>query len=104
MEIQFNTDKNIDGNEELIASLTALIAKELNRFNDQITRLEIHLSDEDSSKDGINDIRCLIEARLEGLEPVAVTNKANSDGNAVKGAVDKLKSLLDTTLGRLRNY
>ena len=104
MEIQFNTDKNIDGNEELIASLTALIAKELNRFNDQITRLEIHLSDEDSSKDGINDIRCLIEARLEGLEPMAVTNKANSDEKAVKGAVDKLKSLLDTTLGRLRNY
>jgi hypothetical protein len=104
MEIQFNTDKNIDGNEELIASLTALIAKELKRFNDQITRLEIHLSDEDSSKDGINDIRCLIEARLEGLEPMAVTNKSNSDENAVKGAVDKLKSLLDTTLGRLRNY
>ncbi len=104
MEIQFNTDKNINGNEELTASLTALIAKELNRFNDQITRLEIHLSDEDSSKDGINDIRCMIEARLEGLEPMAVTNKANSDENAVKGAVDKLKSLLGTTLGRLRNY
>jgi len=104
MEIQFNTDKNIDGNEELIASLTALIAKELNRFNDQITRLEIHLSDEDSSKDGINDIRCLIEARLEGLKPIAVTNKANSGENAVKGAVDKLKSSLETTLGRLRNY
>ena len=81
-----------------------MIAKELNRFNNQITRLEIHLSDEDSSKDGINDIRCLIEARLEGLEPMAVTNKANSDENAVKGAVDKLKSLLGTTLGRLRNY
>ncbi len=104
MEIQFNTDKNINGNEELTASLTELIAKQLNRFNGQITRLEIHLSDEDSSKDGINDIRCLIEARLEGLEPMAVTNKANSDENAVKGAVDKLKSLLDTTLGRLRNY
>jgi ribosome-associated translation inhibitor RaiA len=104
MEIQFNTDKNIDGNEELIASLTALIAKELNRFKNQITRLEIHLSDEDSSKDGINDIRCMIEARLEGLKPIAVTNNANSDENAVKGAVDKLNSSLKTTLGRLRNY
>jgi ribosome-associated translation inhibitor RaiA len=104
MEIQFNTDKNINGNEELTASLNALAAKELNRFSEQITRLEIHLSDEDSSKDGINDKRCLIEARLEGLKPIAVTNQANSDENAVKGAIDKLKSSLETTLGRQHNY
>lgn len=104
MEIQFNTDKNINGNEELTSSLTILVAKELNRFSEQITRLEIHLSDEDSSKDGIKDKRCLIEARLEGMKPIAVTNQANSDENAVKGAIDKLKSSLDTTLGRQRNY
>lgn len=104
MKIQFNTGRNITGSEEFKASLTSLISNELSRFDDHITRLEVHLSDEDSNKHGVNDKRCMIEARLKGMKPIAVTNNADTQEQAVSGAVDKLKSSLDTIKGRLRNY
>ncbi|MBL7129509.1 MAG: HPF/RaiA family ribosome-associated protein [Ignavibacteria bacterium] len=104
MKIQFNTDSNITESKELRDSLIALISEGLSRFSDQISRLEVHLSDENSHKDGLNDKRCLLEARLEGRQPIAVKNQANTLEQAVIGAVDKLKSSLDTILGRLKNY
>ena len=104
MKIQVNTDKNISGNEKLRTWLIALISDELNRFAHQITRVEVHLSDENGPKEGQNDKRCMIEARLEGMKPIAVTNNANTHEQAVEGAVEKLKTTLDTILGRLRNH
>ncbi len=103
MQIQFNTDKNVNGSEDLIASSTSLISEELSRFSDQITRLEIHLSDDDGNKDGFNDKRCMVEARLAGMKPIAVTDHANSPEQAVLGAIDKLKTSLEKITGRLKD-
>jgi len=104
MQIQFNTDKNVTGNEELIASSTSLIKEELSRFSQQITRVEVHLSDEDGSKDGDNDIRCMLEARLAGMKPITVTDQGNTHDQAISGALDKLKASLKTITGRLNDY
>lgn len=104
MKIQLNTDNNITASDELRASYTTLISEELNRFDEHITRLEVHLSDEDSHKDGIDDKRCMIEARLRGKQPIAVSDQADTLEQAIAGAVDKLKSSLDTKIGRSRNY
>ncbi|MDO9551904.1 MULTISPECIES: HPF/RaiA family ribosome-associated protein [Rhodonellum] len=104
MKIQINTDKNVEISENKIAWFSELIAKDLDRFNGQITRIEVHLSDENGSKEGPEDRRCLLEARVEGMQPLAVTNQADSDEHAVKGAVDKLKNLLSTRLGRMKNH
>ena len=103
MQIQFNTDKNVILGEEQIASSTSLISEELSRFSTQITRLEIHLSDEDGNKDGFNDKRCIVEARFAGMKPIAVTDHANSSEQAVLGAIDKLKSSLEKITGRLKD-
>ena len=103
MMIQFNTDNIISGNREYTEPLENLIAEQLERFDEHITRVEVHLGDENSHKQGTNDIRCMIEARLEGFPPVAVTNHSNDQYYAVKGALDKLKSVLDTKLGKLRS-
>ena len=104
MTIQFNTDNNVRVGEELRIPLVSLISEKLSRFDHQITRVEVHLSDENGDKEGFNDKRCLIEARLAGMQPIAVTNHANTHEQAVEGAVDKLKTSLDTILGRMRNY
>ncbi len=95
MQVQFNTDKNVIGNEELTVSSTSLISEELSRFSHQITRVEVHFSDEDGNKDGFNDKRCMVEARLAGMNPIAVTNKANTHEQALFGAIDKLKTSLE---------
>jgi len=104
MHIQINTDKNIKGSEGLIASSTLLISEELSRFSQQITRVEVHFSDEDGNKDGFNDKRCMVEARLAGMNPIAVINHANTHEMAVLGALDKLKTSLIKISGRLKDY
>ena len=104
MQILFNTDKNVTGSEDLIASSTSIISEELSRYSPQITRLEIHLSDEDGNKDGFNDKRCMVEARLAGMKPIAVTDHANTHEQAIFGAIDKLKTSLESLSGRLKNY
>jgi ribosome-associated translation inhibitor RaiA len=104
MKIHINTDKNVSGNQDRSDFITGLISEELSRFNDQITRVEVHLSDEDGKKAGQNDKRCLLEARLEGRQPIAVTDHAGSHEEAVSGAIDKLKTSLETIRGRLRNH
>ena len=104
MTIQFNTDNNITGSEELQAPLNAAIEKSLSRFSNQITRVEVHLNDENSHKKGQNDKRCMLEARMEGRQPIAVTNNADTNEQAVKGALDKLTASLETIIGRARNY
>ncbi|MFD2522959.1 HPF/RaiA family ribosome-associated protein [Emticicia soli] len=103
MTIQINTDKNIEGNERFTEYFTSLIEDKLSRY-DKITRIELHLSDENGSRDGHPDKRCLIEARLEGKQPIAVTNIADTNEQAVEGALNKLKTSLDTALGKMKNY
>lgn len=104
MIVQINTDNNIAGNESLSEYLNSILEKKLERFSDLITRLEVHISDENGNKEGVNDKRCMLEARLEGRQPIAVTNQANDFEPAVSGAIDKLYTSLDTLMGRLSNY
>lgn len=104
MKIQFNTDKNVASDEGLIALSKSLLSEGLSRFSQQITRVEVHLSDEDGNKDGLNDKRCMVEARLAGMQPIAVTNHANTHEKALFGAIGKLKNSLEKISGRLKDY
>ena len=104
MQIQINTGHNIDGNEALSAYVRSEIEEPLNRFNEQITRVEVHLSDENSDKKGGKDtLKCVVEARLQGRQPVAVTHQATTLNQAVSGAATKLSRLIESTLGRTGN-
>lgn len=104
MTIQFNTDNKVTLSEEQRAPLISLISEGLIRFSNQITRVEVHLSDENGDKEELNDKRCMIEVRLAGMKPIAVTNHANTHEQAIEGAVEKLKTSLNTIVGRMRNY
>jgi len=103
MRVHFRTDRNIEGREALAAQVRGVVESAVDRFNDRITRVEVHLSDENSHKRGDNDKRCVMEARLEGRRPIAVTHQAATLTQAVSGAADKLAKLIENTLGRLRD-
>ncbi len=104
MQIQVNTDKNIEGHEELVAHVEATVTRSLSHVSAHVTRVEVHLSDENGDKSGQNDKRCMMEARLEGQQPTAVTCEAATLTQAVAGAADKLKSSLESTLDRLHQH
>ena len=105
MQIQINTDRNIEGREALAAQVSRVVESTLSRISDHITRVEVHLSDENSDKKGgDNNMRCLMEARLQGHQPVAVTHQAATLDQAVNGAADKLIRLIESALGRLHDH
>ena len=101
MQVQLNTDRHIDAHDELAHQVETVLEATLGRFADQITRVEVHLSDENSQKGGGDDKRCLLEARLAGLEPVAVSHQAATLPQAIDGAAQNLARALERTLGRL---
>jgi ribosome-associated translation inhibitor RaiA len=101
MQIQFNTDHNIEGGEGLAAYVDGVVDKALSPVSDHITRVEIHLTDESSNKSTPHDKRCVMEARLEGHQPIAVTHEASTVDGAVEGAADKLARRVDHVIERL---
>ena len=101
MLIEVNTDKHIQGRADVAASVQGMVDGALDHFRERITRVEVHLGDENGSKGGGSDIRCSLEARIEGHQPVAVTHHADSVEEAVEGAAEKLDRVLEHTLGRL---
>ena len=100
MQIQINTDHNIAGHEALISQVSGVVESALSRLRDHITRVEVHLTDESSHKSSPNDKRCVMEARLEHHQPIAVTHHAATGDQAVEGAADKLARLIEHTVGR----
>ncbi len=102
MLIQLNTDGNILGNEARAQQVEIVLRDALAHLTQHITRLEVHLSDVNSeAKQGAKDMRCLLEARLAGRQPTAVSHQAATVEQALHGAADKLKHSLESTLGRL---
>lgn len=103
MQIQINTDHNIQGREALVQRLTGVVENSLRRVSEHITRVEVHLSIESGGKGGQSDKRCTMEARLEGLQSVAVSDHAGTIDQAVNGASDRLLRAVDGVFGKLRD-
>lgn len=104
MQIQVNTDHNIEGHQALIEQVSSVVENALNRYSEHITQVNVHLSDENSNKKGgNNDMRCVIEAHLKGRQPIAITHEATTLDQAVEGASDKLANLIESTLERLHD-
>ncbi len=104
MQIQIRTDHNIEGSEALIDRVRGVVEDALSAFSDRITSVDVHLSNQNSEQEAGNDsLRCMIEARLEGHQPLAVTEQAATLDQSVDGATDKLTHLIDHTLGRLEH-
>ena len=101
MQVHVNTDKNIQGTEQLTLRVKTAVDARLGRFADHITRVEAHLSDESSHKSGAAERKCVLEARPAGLHPLAVTHLAATLEQAIHGAAEKLERVLDSTFGQL---
>lgn len=103
MQVRVNTDHHLKASDELAARIGADVVAALDRFGGRVTRVEVHLNDENSSKAGATDKRCMIEARLPGHPPLAVSARGEDYDLAVRAAADKLARALDSTLGRLED-
>ncbi|MBA1202536.1 HPF/RaiA family ribosome-associated protein [Pseudomonas capeferrum] len=103
MQIQVNSDNHIQGSARLNEWVQASVESAVDRFEDDLTRIEVHLSDENGAKSGSHDKRCQLEARPKGHQPISVTHTAPSLELAVEGAADKLNNALEHLYGKLRS-
>ncbi|NNA58437.1 MULTISPECIES: HPF/RaiA family ribosome-associated protein [Pseudomonas] len=102
MQIQVNSDNHIQSSQRLEEWVRTTIESTLERYEEDLTRVEVHLSDENGDKPGPHDLRCQLEARPKGHQPISVTHKADSLEQAIDGAAEKLEHALEHLFGKLR--
>lgn len=103
MQIQVNTDNHTEGSQELNNFVQSTLEENFKRFKVAITRIEVHFSDLNASKEGPDDKRCLIEARLSNRQPIAVSHQAENIHQAFDGACEKLERSLNSLIGKLED-
>lgn len=96
------SDKHIDSDKRTQDWVTATVEVTLERHLEDLTRVEVHLSDENGGKSGPKDKRCKMEARPKGHQPILVSHDADSLTQAVEGAAEKLEHALEHLFGKLR--
>jgi len=100
MQIQVNADNHIEASEARNVWTRSVVEGAMAHLADSVTRVEVHLSDESAGKGGAPALRCTMEARVNGLPPVAVSNDAAGMDAAVNGAAHKLVRATAHALGR----
>jgi hypothetical protein len=99
--IQIHTDNQIAGDAERDERLEEQIRQRLARFEGRITDVEVHVSDVNGPRGGAADLRCTLEARVNGVPPVAVADEGSTVDRAILGAAKKAVRALDHQFGKL---
>jgi predicted component of type VI protein secretion system len=99
--IQINTDNQVQSDAERDARLEEQIRQRLSRFEARITDVEVHVSDVNGPRGGSADLRCTLEARVNGIQPVAVAEHGATVDRAVRAAAKTAVRALDSQLGKL---
>lgn len=94
MQIQVDTDHNIEASERLITHVETEVRAVLARFAEHLTRIDVHFSDQSAGRSTGDDQRCVLQARPAGRSPLTVTDQGPTVEEALHGAVHKLKRLL----------
>lgn len=74
----------------------------LSHHASKLSRVQVFLKDLNAHKGGM-DKHCVVEARPRGMDPVAADHTAGAYHEALEGAVEKLKRVLDSRFGKLES-
>ena len=102
MKVQVNATNEIHNKESLESWATEYLNDHLARFGQDLTSIEVQLTDENhATKGGAADKRCMLEARIAGRAPLAVTAFGADQNLAFRAATEKLVHALDHAFGKL---
>ena len=91
MQIRVDVDDHIDGSEELMVRVEGVVEGSLDRYQEEIGRVDVHLSQRIPHRYGELDMCCRMEAHAGGLKPIAVIHEAMTLTEAIHGASAKLE-------------
>ena len=100
MQFQFNSDSSVMGTANVAERVEEMVREKLFRFEERLTRVEVHVSDVNGSKHGADDKHCTIEARPRGGRPIGVTGKADKVDDAARKAANTLAQRLERLFGK----
>ncbi|MCC6951977.1 MAG: HPF/RaiA family ribosome-associated protein [Phycisphaerales bacterium] len=93
------------GNLQTSAAIEAWVRRKLagtfRRYGSKMTAVEVHFEDVNGLKHGGDDIRCVMEARVNGREPVAVRARADDLYAAIDAAARKLDAAIRRAVERI---
>ena len=101
MFIQIHTDNQVTSDQDRDNRLEDQIRQRLARYENRITDVEVHVQDVNGPRGGAADLRCTLEARVNGVPPVAVAEHGSSVDRAILGAAKKAVRALDHQFGKL---
>ncbi|MGB3710252.1 MAG: HPF/RaiA family ribosome-associated protein [Erythrobacter sp.] len=104
MQFQFNTDSSVMGTANVAERIEAMVREKLARFEDRLTRVEVHVSDVNGSKHGADDKHCTIEARPRTGRAIGVTGKADAVDDAARRAANTLAQRLERVFGKSEKH
>ena len=104
MQFQFNSDSSVMGTENVAERIEAMVREKLVRFEDRLTRVEVHVSDENGSKHGADDKACMIEARPRSAKPIGVTAHASKVDDAARKAANTMAQRLERVFGKSEKH
>jgi hypothetical protein len=74
------------------------------RRSEHITRVDVHFSDENGNKTGINDKKCVLEAHMEGHQPIVAICHSGTTEQALELALEKVKHAIETIISKSRQH
>lgn len=89
MQIQINFG-DVTSSDAISQRVESAIQHSLEHVADRVTRVEVHLHDENADKPGPHDKRVVMEARPAGFDPLAVEHHGSD-----------LYKVIDETAGKL---
>lgn len=104
MQFQFNTDSSMMGTTEVATRIEDQVRHRLARFEDRLTRIEVHATDVNGRKHGSDDVQCTIEARPRGGKPIGVTGKASDVDTAARIAAGTMAERLERVFGKAERH
>lgn len=103
MKVTINSDNHVNVQQESVQQWQSEIADALERFGSWVTRVEVHLTDENGqAKGGSDDIRCLMEARPADQQPVSIEVRSASVEQAMQEGTNTLVRRLGTIADKAR--
>ena len=100
MQVQFNSDSSVMGTDNVASRIEEAVRGKLARFEDRLTRVEVHVRDENGAKGGADDKACTIEARPAGGRAIGVTEHAATVDDAARKAAHTLAQRLERHFGK----
>ena len=109
MQIRVDADDHIDANAELTDRVEGVVEGSLERFREQVTLVQVHLSRLAHASGGMHhgagerDMCCRMEAQAVGsLKPIVVTHEALTLTEAIHAASAKLERAVHDALKSLK--